>query len=150
MKKYPDINLGKIGDEGLFDVDVNEVADSLYEDLNFLDVRELWDSSGSTRYGYVEPDERAGEMIEEVLDSYFDDLKKYVKLSKNKEAMLFCKGMLKGLYKFDKESTAEFSDWVVEVVYEFIPMVYGKFKEICEGDLEDARVFARELGVEVF
>ncbi|MCH7704573.1 MAG: hypothetical protein IIB61_05645, partial [Planctomycetes bacterium] len=49
-----------------YDIQAVAVAyDWLFDDLNFLDVRDLWDSSGETEYGYTEPCERADEMIDD-------------------------------------------------------------------------------------
>ena len=45
----------KIAHEILSDIDIEEIASALYLELDSLDVEELWDRSGRTRHGYVEP-----------------------------------------------------------------------------------------------
>jgi len=40
--------------EYLEDVDVEEIADAVYFDLDLIEVEDLWDRSGSTRDGYVD------------------------------------------------------------------------------------------------
>ena len=40
------------------DVDVDEIMDEVYCELDALDVDELYGRSGRTRYGYVEPCDR--------------------------------------------------------------------------------------------
>ena len=57
-----------ISKDSLKKIDINEIAENVEFDLSNIDVEELWDRSGRTRYGYVEPGEMADEMIEEVLD----------------------------------------------------------------------------------
>jgi len=54
-------------------------------------------------------------MFEDALESFIEELKKYKKLSMNKEAKTCCMGILKGIYQFEKESTSEFKDWAVDV-----------------------------------
>ena len=47
----------------ILSADKETIASAVYLELNRLDVEELWDRSGSTRHGYVEPNEMASEMI---------------------------------------------------------------------------------------
>ena len=66
----------KIIREELKNVSIEDVAESVFDDLDSLEIKELWNSSGGTEYGYVEPVERADEMIEETLEPYFAELEK--------------------------------------------------------------------------
>ena len=50
----------------LGEVDPEEVAAVLYDELDALEVEEVWDRAGRTRYGYVEPGEAADQMIDGV------------------------------------------------------------------------------------
>ena len=95
----------------LSDVEPEDVAFALCEELDLLDVTEVWDRAGRTRFGYVEPSEVAYEMIEEVLEPYLEELKKYHRLGMNAQANQMCMGLLLGLYRFERESTSEFKDW---------------------------------------
>ena len=72
--------------EYLSDVDVEHVTDDVYSALDFIDVHDLWDRSGSTRDGYVDPSEMSWEMFEEALEPFLEELKKYRKLSMPAEA----------------------------------------------------------------
>lgn len=96
-------------------VDLEEVANNLFSELDSLEVEDLWDQSGSTRYGYVEPCDKAYEMMEDVLKPFLAQLKKYRSLTMAKEAKVYCMGILKGLYLFDQESSAQFSEWAEDV-----------------------------------
>jgi len=95
----------------LSEVDPEEVAAVLYEELNFPDVEEVWDRAGPTRHGYMDPSEAVYGMVEEVIEPYLEELKKYQELGMNTEANRMCMGLLLGLYRFDHESASEFKDW---------------------------------------
>lgn len=95
----------------LSEVDPEEIAAGLYEELDALEVEEVWDRAGETRHGYVEPGEAADQMIDEVLEPYLEELKKYQELGLSLEARRQCMGLLLGLYQFEHESTSEFKDW---------------------------------------
>ena len=60
----------------LSQVDPEEVGLALYEDLELLEVEEVWDRAGPSRHGYVEPYEVAEEMMDEVLKPYLEELGK--------------------------------------------------------------------------
>ena len=95
----------------LSEVDPEEIAAVLYDELDALEVEEVWDRAGRTRHGYVEPDEAADQMIEEILEPFLRELVKYQELGMNTEANRTCMGLLLGLYQFKRESTSEFKDW---------------------------------------
>jgi hypothetical protein len=92
-------------------VDPEEVATILYEELDALEVEEVWDRAGETRHGYVEPGEAADQMIEQVLEPFLEKLKKYQKLGLSVEAGRLCMGLLAGLHRFEHESICEFKNW---------------------------------------
>ncbi len=100
--------------EYLVEVNPDNISERVFNDLDSLDVEDVWKNSGRTRYGYVEPYELASEMFEEALEPYVDELRKCQKLSMNEEAKLHCMGILRGIYKFEKEATTEFQDWAVD------------------------------------
>ena len=84
-----------IAHEILSDIDMEEIASAVYLELDSLDVEELWDRSGRTRHGYVEPQEMASEMIDEVLKTFFENLKRYNQLSFREQSMIMCMGIIK-------------------------------------------------------
>ena len=76
----------------LSEVDPGEVAFDLYDELNALEVEEVWDRAGPTRRGYVDPGEAAGQMVEEIIDPYLEELRKYQALRMNAQANRMCMG----------------------------------------------------------
>lgn len=96
---------------------IDLIAKRVFSVLNSLDVEEVWDNSGNTSCGYIEPYDMASEMFEATIEIYLDDLRKYQKLSKDKEAKITCMGILKGLYMFSKEAKTEFKEYVEDDPY---------------------------------
>ncbi len=117
----------------LTEVDSDSIAEDIFNDLNSLDVEEVWDNSVSTSYGYIEPYDLASEMFEETLETYLDDIRKYQKLSMDKEAKLTCMGILKGVYMFDKKTTTEFKGYVEDDPYTTFIEVYEEWSEVLKG-----------------
>lgn len=128
-----DSNIAKrieeITEEFLMCVDVEDIAEDVYYDLNSLRVEDVWDNSGGTRDGYVDPTEYALEMYEDSLEPYMEDIKKYQKLSMTVEAKNCCMGILKGIHKFETESTSEYKDWAVDAPFEIFNQVLDEWKE---------------------
>ncbi|KAF5412214.1 MAG: hypothetical protein C5S43_02240 [Candidatus Methanocomedens sp.] len=115
--------------EYLTDVDPDGIAEDIFYDLNILDVEDVWNNSGSTRYGYVDPNELAFEMFEETLEPYIDDLRKCQKISMDEKAKLHCMGILKGIDQFEREGTTEFKDWAVDAPHENFIQVFEEWKK---------------------
>ena len=113
----------EIAHEILSDINLEEIASTVYLELDSLDVEELWDRSGRTRHGYVEPHEMASEMIDEVLEPFLENLKRYNQLSFREQAKRMCMGIIKGLYQFEQESQNDFVDWAVDMPGEYAVLV---------------------------
>jgi hypothetical protein len=111
------------------DTNVDEISDDVYHALNSLDVDDLYDSSGATRHGYVDPSDRAWEMFEEALYPFIADMKKNQQRSLPFEAKIHCIGIIKGLLKYEKESNSDLSEWVPDAPGESIINVVDEWKE---------------------
>lgn len=109
-------------------------------------MEEVWDRSGSTRHGYVDPVEAAWEIFEETLQPFLEELKKYQELSMTNEAKYYCMGILKGIYKFDKESKSQYREWSVDAPGEYFEIVLNKWKDNCSisDDLKEMENFIKE------
>lgn len=119
----------QIGLEYLSGVDVEDVADQVYFELDTIPVEEVWDRSGSTREGYIEPTEMAYEMFEEALEPFMHELKKYQQLSMRPEAKRYCMGILKGIYRSEKESESEYKEWAVDAPFHYSARVLDEWKK---------------------
>ena len=101
----------RVAHQYLNDVDVEQIAEEVYSELDGLEVKELWDRSGPSHKGYSDPGDMVYEMLEEVLGPFLANIRKYHKLAKPKEAKLYCIGILKGIGRYEKESKSEFKGW---------------------------------------
>lgn len=128
-----DINISKkiqkIALEYLVEVDPDDIAESVFCDLESLAVEDVWDNSGGTRHGYVDPNELASEMFEEAIEPHVEEMRKCQKLLRYEEAKLHCQGILKGLYRFEKEGSTEFKDWATDDPNTYFIQVFDEWKE---------------------
>ena len=122
-----------VAKELLSHVEIEDVATNVQSDLELLDVEGVWDRSGATRNGYVDPGEAAWELFEEALKPFQDDMDKYKQLSMLEEAQLTCEGLLKGIYNFDKESSTEYKEWAVDAPGEYFGLILDDWKKLFKG-----------------
>jgi hypothetical protein len=120
--------IAEMGTACLSEIDSEDVAIVLYDDLNALKVEEVWDRAGKTRHGYVDTGEAADQMIQEVIDPFLEELEKYQKLGMTYEANKLCMGLLLGLYRFDRESESELKNWAVDAPSGFASSVLDAWK----------------------
>ena len=135
-----------IVDDLLRQIDIDNVSEEVYFDLDSLDVEELWQRSGSTRDGYIEPHEMSWEMIEDALEPFLNELKKYQELSLFNEAKQYIMGILKGIYLYEKKSNSEFKDWAVDAPGEFFESIFDDWKKSCkiDKDIDEVSCFVEE------
>lgn len=143
------VRIVEIATVQLSGVEPEEVAYMLHDELSFLEVEDVWDRAGPTRYGYVEPHEAVDEMMQEVIDPYLDELKKYHKLGMMYEANRMCMGLLWSLRKFEYECKTEFKNWATDAASGFAWHVVDAWKAGSPSPADKAEVKAfiqEELG----
>ncbi|MCA1991425.1 MAG: hypothetical protein LDL41_05170 [Coleofasciculus sp. S288] len=116
----------------LGDIDIDTIAEQVYRELDWLEVEDVWERSGSTRYGYVDPYELAWEMFEEALEPFSEALKEYQTLTMVSESKHYCMGVLKGIYLFAKDSKSEFKNWAEDAPYESFSRILKQWEKDCE------------------
>lgn len=145
-----DMNIAKrieqIVREYLSEVDIDDIASEVYFDLDNIEVEEVWDRSGSTRDGYIDPGDMAWQMFEEALDPYLEELKKYQNFSMHNEAKKYCVGILKGIYQFEKKSKSEYKVWAEDAPGEYFGQVLSEWKKGCKNskDIEEMEEFVKK------
>ncbi len=143
--KHVRARIEEIARRYLSEVDLEDTASEVYFELDSIEVEDLWDQSGRTRYGYVDPTEKAWEMFEDALEPFMEELRKYEKLSMDKEAKAYFMGILKGIYRFEKESTSEFKDWAVDDPKEYFKSALDEWKKQKDpGDIAEIEDFIRK------
>jgi hypothetical protein len=100
------------------EVDLDETADEVFFVLDSIDVQDCWDRAGSSRDGYTSPDEAAVEIVEESLQPFFDQTRRYHELGMSGEEMTHCMGLILGIYRYEHESKSEFREWSVDIPLE--------------------------------
>ena len=114
--------------EMLSEVDSEDITIEVYNELDQLEVEELWDRSGKTRHGYVDPYEEAWVMCEEVLEPFMEEMKKYQKLGMPLDAKNYCIGIIKGIQEYERESKSEFKNWAVDAPAEYMVRILNEWK----------------------
>ncbi|MFI5343763.1 MAG: hypothetical protein ACHQUC_06030 [Chlamydiales bacterium] len=113
------------------EIDVSEIADEVFSDLDFLDVEDLWDRSGSHRDGYTDTGDAALEMIEDVLEPHLKSMQRLHSLGMFQEEMRYCMGVVSGLHMFENEATTDFKDWSVDIPGEQASEILTEWKKSC-------------------
>lgn len=111
------------------DEEWEDIALGLVDELERLQVEDVWDRSGPTRDGYVETDVVATEMIDDVLVPYMEEMKKYHDFGMSQEADELCKGTIAGFYRFEYHSATEFKEWSIDAPLAFAEAVVKAWKE---------------------
>lgn len=127
-------------------VEAEDITGALRDELERLTPEEVWDRSGSTRDGYVDTGEAAYQMVEEVLEPFLDEMRKYRKTGLAWEAQQMCKGLLLGLYEFEYKSKTEFKDWAPGAPFEYASEVLNAWREsdVKAAERQDVRAFIEE------
>lgn len=107
----------------LSDVDIDELAESLRDDLESLTPEDVWERSGNTRYGFVETGEAADALIRELLEPYMKELQQAQNTGLTLAAEQMCLGLLLGFYLFEYEVEQEFKDWASDAPLGFAHFV---------------------------
>lgn len=72
--------IAKIAQDRLSEVGREEVAGSLYDELDALEVDEVWEQAGPRRHSYADPIEVAHQTVEDVLELFLHELRRYEEL----------------------------------------------------------------------
>ena len=114
----------------LKDVDLEEVSEEVFSDLDNIDVHDLWDQSGAKSDGeYISTEEMAYEMIENELKPHINNFIRLHKLGLDRESISYCMGLLKGIYLYSNESSSEFKDWATDIPEEFFRQIMEEWKK---------------------
>ncbi len=122
-----------IARELLGQADAEDVATDVQMELELLEVEEVWDRSGATRDGYIDPGDAAWQMFEDALKPFEEAVEKCTRLSMSTQARSYCEGILKGIYDFHRDSSTEYKDWALDAPDEFFAQVLDEWKSLFKG-----------------
>lgn len=115
--------------QDLHKIEMEELATIVFDELNALDVEDIWDRSGNTRDGYVEPSEAAEQIIAETLAPFLAQLKKALQLGMKDNATQICMGIVQSLNWFEYNAKSEFHDWAPDLASAFADDVVEQWKQ---------------------
>jgi len=95
----------------LASVSAELLADEVENALTSVGIEDLGGRAGRHEWGYVEPNEAAGELLEEALEPFLADLKRHIELELEIEALEIVKGILIGLYRI-RDAAGDVLEWV--------------------------------------
>jgi len=95
----------------LHQVDYQEVAAEIEDEIRALDYEDLNARAGSHEWGYVEPSEAAVDILEETLEPFVEDLERHLELGLEAEALEICKGLVLGCYRLSKREGGNVLGW---------------------------------------
>ena len=79
-------------------------------------------------------------MVEEALTPYQDQLKRYYEMGMPHEAKEYCKGILKGLYEYEKNSSTPFSQYAQDMPGEMFGWILDEWKKTNKKKAYDAEM----------
>lgn len=134
----------QIARKRLMGVDIEDIANRVYSDLDALAVEEVWERAENADE-YVEPGEAAWEMFEETLRPFMREVKRYQDLSMPLEAKRYCMGILQGIYLFNRESQSEYKNWADDAPSEHFQLIIDNWKESAKdrADIAEVEDFVR-------
>ena len=121
-------------EEHLKAFDIPGIADEISCDLDFLRAEEIWDRAGNTRHGYVDPDEVAVEIFEEIISSHVKKMCDLQERGMQRESGRYCRGIIRGIQQYKRESTADFKDWIGEGIPYVARYVIDTWKNGCTSE----------------
>jgi hypothetical protein len=135
----------ELAEELFRDVDVEEICEDVFYELDGLDVHELWDRAGSKTDGYTSPEDMSVEMFEEALEPFYQEMQRLLDLKMYQEAKLYCMGILKGIYRYEEKSETEFKNWASDVPGESFGYILSKWgKDRNNKDKKEMEIFIRK------
>ncbi len=85
------------------DVDPEDIAETLADDLSSLEIEDVWHTAGRTRDGdHIDTSERAWQMMDEVVSPHRDEMMAYIRRGMPEESRRYCSGILLGLRNFEE------------------------------------------------
>ena len=127
----------------LVNVDIDEIADLVFFQLDMIDVQDCWDRSAATRDGYISAEDAAMELIEEELQSFRDQITRYHELGMGEQERDYCMGTILGLYRYEQESKSEFKDWCEGIPLCCADSILGEWRK--QNDIASASATMNEF-----
>ena len=127
----------------LTEISPDSVADEIEEALLQFDYDDLNGRAGSHSWGYVEPSEAAGELLEEALEPFVNDMKRHLEMGLEDQASQFCRRILLGLYRLRDGRENDILNWAPDFPGEAADNVLEVWRETSGSDRGSASAKGR-------
>ena len=97
--------------EALGEVSLFSVADDVEDAVLQFDYDDLNSRAGGHSGGYVEPTEAAWELLEEAVEPFVSEMKRYLDLGLEEQSRDVCQGILLGLYRVRDGRSNDILGW---------------------------------------
>lgn len=113
LEAHPDVasEAAEIARSLLHQRKYQDVAAEIEDQIRGLDYEDLNAHAGNHEWGYVEPSEAAVEILEEAVEPFLGDLKRYLELGLDAEALEICKGLVLGCYRLSERKGGDVLGW---------------------------------------
>jgi len=108
----------------------NAVLQYDYDDLNGRAGRHSW--------GYVEPTEAAWELLEEAVEPFVSEMKRYLEMGLDAQAQDFCQGILLGLYRVRDGGGNDILNWASDFPAEAAGNALDDWAKVAGAEAEGA------------
>ena len=99
----------------LVEINLDAIADDVFFALDSVDVEECWDRAGGSRDGYTAPDQAAADLMDEELQPFFDQARRYHAMGMPAEEATYRRGVILGIYRYEHEAESEFRELAVDI-----------------------------------
>ncbi len=96
------------------DVSIEDIADTVEDEVRSLDLEDLNSRAGRHAYGYVEPTQAAWDLVEETVMPFLEDIKRRAEAGQQAAALNTCVGVVLGLYRLRNNDNDPFLGWAVD------------------------------------
>lgn len=116
LERHPELvaEAEEIARATVTDVDADAVAADVQQAVLDLDNDDLDTRAGRKSWGYVEPTEAAGELLEEAIDPFLAGMKRHIELGFEAAATATCAGLVVGLYRCRGKNSDQVLGWALD------------------------------------
>jgi hypothetical protein len=110
---------------------IEDIAQDVFDRISNVDLDDLNGRAGAHSWGYVEPGEAAGELLEESVDDLVEDMKRKAELGLVSDAEVVCAGIVEGLHQARNIDSDGALGWAPDFPGEHADFVVAEFFRAC-------------------
>ena len=154
LLRHPELRdeAADLAEKNLRQVKPEDVAHDVEAMIRILDLDDLNRRAGPTRWGYTDPSDAAWEILQDAIQPYLDDLRRYLEMGLEEPAVAVCSGIILGLYQVEEKHEAELvscyaPDFPSEAAFQAAEILAGKDRQrrLPQGILDQLPTWASRL-----